>query len=154
MELQRTRYGYAVRIDAGEEIVDALATFAASEGVRAGAISGIGSVCDPELGFFVRATRDYTRRVFPGDWEIGALTGNFSELEGRPFPHCHALIGGADFAAVTGHLFRGVVAVTCEIQIMTDAGVLRRVSRPDLGFSPLELGSARRSSNFEHPSPA
>lgn len=143
MELQRTRYGYAIRIDAGEEIVESLARFAASEGVRAAAISGIGAVSDPELGFFVRATRDYARRVFPGDWEIASLTGNFSEFEGRPFPHCHAMIGGADFAAFGGHLFRGVVAVTCEVQVTTDAGVLRRVSRPELGFNPLELGGAR-----------
>lgn len=143
MELQRTRYGYTVRIDAGEEIVDSLTRFAASEGVRAGAISGIGSVSDPELGYFVGATRDYTRRVFPGDWELASLTGNISELEGRPFPHCHAMIGGADFAAFGGHLFRGVVAVTCEVQVTTDAGVLRRVSRPELGFNPLDPGGMR-----------
>ena len=35
MELQRTRYGYAVRIDETEEIVESLTRFAASEGVRA-----------------------------------------------------------------------------------------------------------------------
>ena len=146
MEFQRTRYGYAVRIDAGEEIVESLAAFAAAQGVRAGSISGIGSVVDPELGYFVRQSRDYTRRVFAGDWELGALTGNFSELDGRPLPHCHAVIGGADFAAHAGHLFHGVVAVTCEAQVMTDAGVLRRVSRPDLGFNPLDFGGGRRSS--------
>lgn len=148
MEFQRTRYGYAVRIDEGEEIVQSLATFAATEGVRAGSILGLGSILDPELGFFVRATRDYARRVFPGDWEIGALTGNFSELDGRPFPHCHAVIGGVDFTAYTGHLFRGVVTVTCEAQVVTDTGVLRRVRRPDLGFNPLELGGPRRPSNL------
>jgi len=148
MEHQRTRYGYAVRIDRGEEIVAALAAFAAAEGVRAGMISGIGALADPELGFFVPATREYVRRVFPGDWEIGALTGNVSELDARPFAHCHVVIGGADFTAYTGHLFRGVVTVTCEAQIVTDPGVLRRVSRPDLGFNPLELGGGRRPSNF------
>ncbi len=148
MEFQRTRYGYAVRIDAGEEIVESLAAFAAAEGVRAGSISGIGSVVDPELGYFVRPSRDYTRRVFAGDWEVGALTGNLSELDGRPLPHCHAVIAGADFAAYAGHLFRGVVAVTCELQVVTDTGVLRRVSRPDLGFNPLELGPAKRTSKL------
>ena len=148
MELQRTRYGYAVRIDAGEEIVESLTAFAAKEGVRAGAISGIGSVSEPELGFFIHSSRHYMRRVFPGDWEIGSLTGNFSEFEGRPFPHCHALIGGADFAAFTGHLFHGVVAMTCEVQVTTDAGLLRRVSRPDLGFNPLDFGTAGRSSKL------
>jgi hypothetical protein len=29
--------------------------------------------------------------------------------------------------------------VTCELHLFTDPGVLRRVSRPDLGFNPLAL---------------
>jgi predicted DNA-binding protein with PD1-like motif len=40
--------------------------------------------------------------------------------------------------AYTGHLFRGVVTVTCELQVVTDPGVLARSARPDLGFNPLD----------------
>ena len=107
--------------------------------MRAGLISGLGAVGETELGFFVRATGTYVTRTFLGEHEIGSLTGNFSELEGQPFPHCHAVIAGEDFAAHTGHLFRGVVTVTCEVQVVTDPEVLRRVRRPDLGFNPLDL---------------
>jgi len=139
VEFQRNRYGYALRLDSGEEIVATLATFALGQGVRAGLISALGAIGDPELGYFVRDTREYITRAFPGEWEIGSLTGNFSELDGRPFPHCHVVIGGRDFAAFTGHLFRGTVTVTCEVQIVTDPGVMRRVRRPDLGFNPLDL---------------
>lgn len=139
MELQRTRYGYALKIETGEEIIATLSAFAAEHGARAGMLSGLGAVGDPELGFFVRETREYVTRVFEGEWEIGALTGNLSELDGKPFPHCHVVIGGRDFAAFTGHLFRGVVTVTCEVQVITDPGVLRRVRHPELGFNPLEL---------------
>ena len=141
MESQRTRYGHALTLAAGDEIVGTLAAFAAREDIRAGLISGIGAVGETELGFFVRSSRTYVRRVFAGEHEIGSLTGNFSELDSRPFPHCHIMIAGDDFVAHTGHLFRGVVTVTCEIQIVTDPGVLRRESRPDLGFNPLRLGS-------------
>jgi len=139
MQSQLTRYGYALRLDSGEEIVAALARFAAEHGVRAGLISGLGAVGETELGFFVRTTGTYTTRVFTGEHEIGVLTGNFSELDGQPFPHCHVVIAGEDMVAHTGHLFRGVVTVTCEVQIVTDPGVLRRLRRPDLGFHPLEL---------------
>lgn len=140
MQVQRTVYGYAVRIETGEEIVAALTEFARRENVRAGLISGLGAVGECELGFFVGSTREYVRRSFTGEHEIGALTGNFSELDGEPFPHCHVVIAGEDLAARTGHLFRGVVTVACEVQVVTDTGVLKRVRRPDLGFSPLELG--------------
>lgn len=139
MEFQRNRYGYTLKLDTGEEIIGALTAFAIEQGVRAGMLSGLGAVGDPELGFFVRSTREYVTRTFTGEWEIGALTGNFSELDGRPFPHCHVVIGGQDFTAFTGHLFRGTVTVTCEVQLLTDPGVIRRVRRPDLGFNPLDL---------------
>ena len=139
MEFQRNRYGYTLKLDTGEEIIGALTAFAIEQGVRAGMLSGLGAVGDPELGFFDRSTREYVTRTFTGEWEIGALTGNFSELDGRPFPHCHVVIGGQDFTAFTGHLFRGTVTVTCEVQLLTDPGVIRRVRRPDLGFNPLDL---------------
>jgi len=138
MKCQPTRYGWVVRLDPGEEIVESLLAFARDKGVRAGLISGLGSVGETELGFFVRATHEYIRRRFEGEHEIGMLTGNFSELDGEPFPHCHIVIAGPDFVAHTGHLFRGVVTVTCEIQVVIDPDIVRRASRPDLGFNPLE----------------
>jgi predicted DNA-binding protein with PD1-like motif len=140
MQARRTRYGWTLRLDPGEDVVETLAAFAAREGVRAGTISAIGAIGDPELGFFVRDTREYVRRVFAGEHEIGSLTGNFSELDGRPFAHCHAVIAGPDFVAHTGHLFCGRVTVTCEVQVVTDPEAQRRLRRDDLGFNPLELG--------------
>jgi predicted DNA-binding protein with PD1-like motif len=140
MEFQQTRYGYALKLDTGEEIVGTLEAFAAAHGLRAGLLSGLGAVGETELGFFIPATRTYVRRVFVGDHEIGSLTGNLSELDGRPFPHCHVVIAGEDLVAHAGHLFRGVVTVTCEVQVVTDPGVLKRIPRPELGFNPLRLG--------------
>ena len=138
MKSQRTAYGWVLRLDRGEEIVESLSAFALAEGVRAACVTGIGAVGETDLGFFAPATGRYERRRFEGDHEIGSLHGNLSELEGRPFPHCHIVIAGPDFVAHTGHLFRGVVSVTCEIQLVTDPGVLVRQSRPDLGFNPLD----------------
>jgi len=138
--MRRTRYGWTLRLDPGEDVVQALDAFAARESVRAGLISGLGAIGDTELGFFVRETREYVRRTFTGEHEIGSLTGNFSELDGRPFAHCHVVIAGPDFVAHTGHLFRGVVTVTCEVQVVTDPEVQRRIRRDDLGFTPLEFG--------------
>ena len=139
MEWQSTRYGYVVRLEPGEEIVGSLQAFAEARGLSGGAISGLGAVGDCELGFFVRSSGSYVRRRFEGEHEIGVLTGNFSELDGRPFPHCHVVIAGEDFVAHTGHLFRGVVSVTCEAHIVTDSAAIRRARRPDLGFNPLDL---------------
>ena len=142
MKSQATRFGWIVRIDPGEEIVQTLKSFARDHGVRAGLISGLGAVGETELGFFVRGPRQYVTRRFEGDYEIGSLTGNFSELDGQPFPHCHVVIAGEDMVAHAGHLFRGLVTVTCEVTIVTDPEVLRRVARPDQGFNPIEPSGA------------
>jgi len=132
MESQGTRYGHALKIERGEEIIATLGEFAARAGVRAGALSGIGVAADLE--------REYVRRVFDQDHEIVGLMGNISEFEGRPYPHCHIVISGPDFIAYAGHLFRGRVTVTCEIQIVTDPGVLRRLPSPELGINEMSLG--------------
>jgi len=139
---QATRYGYVVVLETGEEIVTTLQQFAETHGVRAGAISGIGAVGTCELGFFIRSTKSYIRRRYEGEHEIGVLLGNFSELDGRPFPHCHVVIAGADLVAHTGHLFQGEVTVTCEIHIVTGESPIHRALRPDLGFHPLQLKDA------------
>jgi len=138
MKSQATRYGFVVRIDPGEEIIAALTELARARGVRAGLISGLGAVGEAELGFFVRSTGTYVHRSFAGEHEILALTGNYSALEGEPFPHCHIIIAGEDLVAHGGHLFRGVVTVTCEAQIVTDPGTILRVRRPGQGFNPIE----------------
>ncbi len=138
MQAQRTTYGWVLRLDRGEDVVATLQAFAEREGVRAGFVSAIGATDDAELGFYEPGDRTYVRRTFTGDHEIGALTGNISLLDGRPFPHLHIVISGRDLVAYTGHLFRAVVSVTCELQLVTDPGVLVRTARPDLGYNPLD----------------
>jgi predicted DNA-binding protein with PD1-like motif len=139
MQVRRTDYGYALRLDAGEEIVSSLKDFASTHDVRAGMISGLGAVGEADVGFFDRFEKRYLTRTFRGEHEIGSLTGNFSELDGAPFPHCHILLSGRDLVGHTGHLFRGVVTVTCEIQVVTTRGRFLRERREDLGFNPLNL---------------
>jgi uncharacterized protein len=140
VEHRRTRFGWTVRLDPGEEIVAALAEFAGREHVRAGEVTGIGSVSEAELGYFVRSTGQYVRRRFAGgDSEIGSLTGNFSELDGRPFLHAHVVIAGPDWAAHAGHLLSAIIAVTGEFQIVSDPDPQRRRKDPERGFHPLEL---------------
>jgi predicted DNA-binding protein with PD1-like motif len=138
MKSQATRYGWVLRLDPGEEVFETLREFAVDRDIRCGFVSGIGSVGEADLGCFVRETRQYLVKRFTGDHEVISLTGNLSEHEGRPFPHCHLAIAGDDFVTYAGHLFRAVVSVTCEVMIITSPDVLRRASRPDLGYHPLE----------------
>lgn len=138
MRSQRTGYGWVLRLDPGEEIIASLTAWAEAKGVQGGAISGIGAVGEAELGFFWRTTRTYERRTFTGEHEILSLLGNFSMRDGKPFPHCHLILAGADMVAHGGHLFRGEVTVTCEVHVVVSESAILRVQRPELGFHALE----------------
>lgn len=126
-------------------------------------ISGIGSVRKAELGYYRLDRKEYLRREFPEVMELVSLSGNVSWLEGRPFVHAHAVLGGEDFRTAAGHLFRAEVAATAEIFLeetelsltrrpdattglklldpgkhQQEAGKQAEASKPDQGKSPVE----------------
>ena len=77
--------------------------------IDAGTVEGLGAGYGWTLGYFDRATREYRRQTFPGEWEILSLKGNLALREGRPIAHVHVVLGGPDFRTVGGHLFEGRV---------------------------------------------
>ena len=139
MDYRETPRGYFVRIDRGEEIVATLTRFLAERGVRCGAITGIGAVDSPELGLFTMTTKEYRRRRFAGEYEIVALTGNVSSLEGKPFAHLHGLFSDADCRVVGGHVFEAVVGVTCEIDLAVYPGEMKRLPDPATSLNLLDF---------------
>lgn len=127
--MRYTRLGdsWIVRLETGEEIVAAVAAFAADRKIDAGTVMGIGAAYGAVLGHFDRATREYQRGTFPDETEILSLSGNLAIRQGRPFPHLHATLGRRDFSTVGGHLFEARAGATCEIVIRPLAGYLQRV---------------------------
>jgi hypothetical protein len=118
---------WILRLDTGEEIVTAIAAFAASRSIDAGTVLGIGAAYDIVLGHFDRAAREYHRGTFPDEMEILSLSGNLAIRGARPFPHLHATFGRRDFSTVGGHLFEARAGATCEVVIHPLAGYLQRV---------------------------
>jgi len=139
MDYRETPRGYFVRIDRGEEIVATLNRFLAERGVRCGALTGIGAVDSPELGLFTMKTKEYLRRRFEGEYEIVALTGNVSSLEGKPFAHLHGLFSDLHCQVVGGHVFEAVVGVTCEIDLAVYPGEMKRMRDPATSLNLLDF---------------
>lgn len=131
--------GYILRLLKGEEIITALTQFVQQENVRGGGFTALGAMADITLGYFDTVRREYVRRHYPGDYEIGNLTGNIAWLDNKPVIHAHCTISGPDLNAHTGHLFSGTVAVTCEITLVASDTPLLRQYDPDLGFNLLAL---------------
>lgn len=123
---------YLVRVDRGEDVMEAVRTVAADKGIEAGRVTGIGALADAELGYFDVETKEYSRGRLPGSWELLSLVGNISLRDGRVQPHLHVLLGNAKLECRGGHLFSGTVSVTGEIFIDRLPGTLRREVDPEV----------------------
>ena len=130
---------WIARLTTGEEIVAAVASFAADRKIDAGTVMGIGAAYDAVLGYFDRATGEYHRGTFPDEMEILSLSGNLAIKEGRPFPHLHATLGRRDFTTIGGHLFEAKAGATCELVIRPLAGYLQRVKNEATGLFLLDV---------------
>jgi predicted DNA-binding protein with PD1-like motif len=126
MEWREMGDAYCVRLLRDEEVLEQLTDFVTEREITAASILGIGAVKDIELGFYELETRTYHRKELAGDHELVNLTGNLSFVDGKPFVHAHVTVGGPDFRASCGHLFRAVIAVTGEFVVRPMPGQIDR----------------------------
>lgn len=126
-----------IRLDRGERIIETLTRFCEKRKVRSGYFQGIGTCRRAELGFFQMAKGRYKFKKLPGDYEITALAGNVSLLDGKPFVHAHIVLGGTDFASHSGHLKEAEVLATCEIVLAPLSRTLTRKFSRSSGLSLL-----------------
>ena len=134
MESRAVEDGWLVRFAHGDEIVIGLVEFARAQGIEGAWVNLLGAIEDPELGYYDLPTKSYTRRSFPGDWEIMGAVGNLARLGETPVLHVHITISGADFAAKGGHLFAGRAGAACEVFVRDLKTRIDRVRDENIGL--------------------
>jgi len=139
MRWRAVQGGWAIVLDRGDDVHEALREVARAAGIRSGAFTGLGAVDDVQLAYWDLPTKEYLRSDFQGDYEIGALVGNLTFLDGQPFVHAHVVIGGRDFVARTGHLMRARCSATVEIFVHDYASTVERALVPEIGLSLCRL---------------
>jgi len=117
MKSTKVNDGYLIRCDIGDEIIARLKAFAAENKIYSGTILGIGSIKDPELGYYDIEKKEYIKKRFEGDYELLSLAGNFARLGNEIILHSHVSLSDAQFQVIGGHLFQAHVAVTTEFYI-------------------------------------
>jgi uncharacterized protein len=116
MLIRESSQGFIVVLDAGEEVVCSLTSFARQYDVDFAAITGFGSVSEVELGSKLGVDRE--RRVrLTGPLDVCLLQGAIGLLDGEPFPHLHAVLSRADFTTVGGQVHQAVCARTLELLV-------------------------------------
>jgi len=139
MKIKRFGEGWVIRLETGERIVAALAAFCMKKKIRAGSFTGIGTCRGAELGFFDWEKKKYRFKKLGGDYEITALVGNISVLEGQAFVHAHVTLGGRDFRPWAGHLKEAETLATCEIVLTPFRAELLRIHDAASGTSKLKI---------------
>jgi predicted DNA-binding protein with PD1-like motif len=124
-------------METGEKIIETLTRFCERKKIRAGSFTGIGTCRGAELGFFDGEKKAYRWKKLKGDFEITALAGNFSVLDGKSFVHAHITLGDRGFRAWAGHLKEAETLATCETVLTPLPGELLRKSDPGLALNRL-----------------
>lgn len=139
MKWKTVQGGWAIVLERGDDVLDCLRQVAREAGIRSGSLSGLGAVNGVQLAYWDTGRREYLRSDLAGDFEIGALAGNFTTLDGEPFVHAHVVVAGRDLAALTGHLMAARCAATVEIFVHDYATEIRRGPDPDIGLNLCKL---------------
>lgn len=130
---------YMVRLEADEEIIQALSDFAADRRIDFAAVSGIGSAREVVLGACQTSLRDTATPIVCDNPVIVSLLGNLTIRSGRPFVHVHVTLAGSDHQALSGHLVSARVNGTCELFVSTPGGYLQRVYDPQTDLELLDI---------------
>jgi len=128
-----------VKLERGEEVLQALTELCVEHDIGCASLVGIGAVKEAELGYYDLDTMTYLTRAFPEIRELVSLVGNVALVDGKPFIHAHASLGDRDLSLVGGHLVRATVAVTVEAFVNPNSSPVERALDAEVKLKLLEL---------------
>lgn len=140
MQYRKVENGYLLRLEKGEEVISSLTRFVSDRKIPAGFITAMGAITNATIGIYDTDRKEYLKKTYAQDLEVGNLTANISYLEdGEPFVHAHVVLSDCSLNAFTGHLFEATVSVTLETYIQVFKKKLDRVEDPSMGFKFWQL---------------
>ncbi len=139
MDYRRFNDTILLRIDRGEEIIEAVRTVAEREHIRLASVEALGATDDFTVGVYDVAEKHYDSKTFTGPHEIVSLVGTITEKDGAFYQHLHMSAGNARCEVFGGHLNRAVVSATCEMVIRILPGVVGRRPDPEIGINLLQF---------------
>lgn len=115
-----------IRFDIGEEILNSLKDFCATQKIFAASFSGIGASSNAVLGFYNLSEKTYEFFDYNEHMEITGLNGNISVLDNDIVVHAHGNFAGPDRKVYGGHIKQVTVGLTAEITLVKFIGKIER----------------------------
>ncbi len=139
----RVRYAegrFLVRLEAGEEAITALRSWAAEQKVGFAVLWAIGAMRRATLGYFDTTAARYQPIPVEEQVEVLSITGNVALGEdGTPIVHAHAILGRSDGSTVGGHLIEGHVFPMLEVVVQVLPEPVYRRADPTTGLTLWDL---------------
>ena len=139
MKIQKFKDYFALRLEKGEEIINALKQATRNNKIRGAFFFGLGVGKDLVLGYYDAHRKSYVKKAFQGEYEFTSLNGDIAQLKNEIVIHCHVTITDYEFHAFGGHLFQGIVPTTCEIILFPFSKTLKRKKDRVTGLALLDL---------------
>ena len=135
MDYRRFQDTLVVRIDRGEEILQAVRSVAERERIRLASVEALGAVDDFTVGVYNVAEKQYRARSFQGAYEIVSLVGTINTMNGEVYTHLHMSAGDEEGRVFGGHLSRGVISATVEMVVTLIPGTVDRQLDESIGIN-------------------
>lgn len=126
---------YIVSLDNRSNIAEALTDFIQSQNILAGEVTGIGAVSEATLRFFNPSTKKYVDKTFKEQMEVTNISGNISEIEGKPTLHLHITLGREDYTALAGHLLEAKIQGAAEFIIYPLDTRVVKIKNEEIGIN-------------------
>ena len=131
---------FAVALETGDRLMEAITRFAADNGLAASEFTAIGALASAQLAAFDPESREYVDIPVDGQVELASLNGRITRPEGGegdPHLHVHCVLSRPDGSAVAGHLIEAEVRPTAEVLITDSPTELHRRTDPESGLPVL-----------------
>ncbi|MGD1993476.1 MAG: DNA-binding protein [Anaerolineae bacterium] len=140
MQIRKIGSAFVMRLEAGDEVIASLQTWAAEEQIGFASVQAIGALRQATLGYFDPGANSYQHISVVEQVEMLSLKGNISREEGGGHKvHVHAVLGRSDGSTLGGHLEEGVVFPTLEVVLTPLPGEVVRRQDPLSGLALWDL---------------
>lgn len=129
---------FAVILQQGDEVTDALTRFAVAEHVSAASFTAIGAFERATVAYFDVQRKEYRPIAIDEQVELLSCIGDFSLTDGKPRLHAHVVVGRFDGTTRGGHLLEAHVRPTFEAIFSESPVYLRRRLDPSSGLALID----------------
>lgn len=140
MRIRHVDGRFLIRLEAGEEAMASLRSWAAERKVGFAVLWAMGAMRRATLGYFDTTAAVYRQIPVEEQVEVLSIIGNVALGEdGAPIVHAHAILGRSDGSTVGGHLIEGHVFPMLEVVVRVFPEPVYRRADPTTGLTLWDL---------------